>query len=244
MKVVASGITDVGCVRKSNEDSLGLFPEHHLYIVADGMGGHAAGEVASRMAVDALKAFMDAPPDFQVPQGAEAHLVAAIEQANRTVYKAGMENPALAGMGTTLVALLAKPEAVIVAHVGDSRLYRLRRKDIQQLTQDHSLVNDYVLKGLLTQEAAEHHPQRHVLSRAIGTALEVEVEVLRSSVRPGDTYLLCSDGLSNKLKPSEIAQCIRAAKGDLKTAGEALIAEAKGNGGEDNITALLVAYPV
>jgi len=244
MKVVASGITDVGCVRSSNEDSLGLFPELSLYIVADGMGGHAAGEVASRMAVDQVKLSYDVQVERSSVVEKEAKLIAAIEAANDAIYTAGVQDASLAGMGTTLVALLAEEKEAIVAHVGDSRLYLHHNDETQQLTEDHSLVSEYIQKGLLTPEAAEHHPQRHVLSRALGTGLGVEVSVFRRATRPGETYLLCSDGLSNKLKLPEINQILSASKGNLEAAGKELIAQAKEKGGEDNITALLVAYPV
>lgn len=243
MKVIASGITDVGCVRSANEDCFGLFHDINLYIVADGMGGHAAGEVASSMAVERMRSFFTSHPEDLLKQGNETRLVEAITYANKEIFKAGMQDASLAGMGTTVVSVLAEPEEVTVAYVGDSRLYLHQNGNIQQLTQDHSLVSEYIQKGLLTPEAAERHPQKHVLSRALGTGLAVDVEVFRRTPLSGDIYLLCSDGLSNKVTLSEMDQIISGAKGDLEAAGEILIERAKENGGEDNITALLVAYP-
>ena len=242
MEVIASGITDVGCVRSANEDCFGLFHDFNLYIVADGMGGHAAGEVASRMAVEEMRSFFAPHSKNRLKQSDKANLAEAITHANRKIFEAGLRDASLTGMGTTVVSILAEPKQVVVAYVGDSRLYLHQNNTIQQLTLDHSLVSEYVQKGLLTPEAAEHHPQKHVLSRALGTGLEVDADVFRRTPKPGDTYLLCSDGLSNKVTSSEMNQIINGARGDLESAGKMLIERAKENGGEDNITALLVAY--
>jgi protein phosphatase len=240
MKVTTAGITDVGRVRRSNEDSLGLFPELNLYIVADGMGGHAAGEVASKMAVDAIKEFLTSPEITQ--QSQEAQLARAIAYANQKIFETGEQDPALSGMGTTVVAVLAEPMETIIAFVGDSRVYLHQNNKIEQLTQDHSLVNEYVRKGLLTVEAAERHPLKHVISRALGTNASVQVETIHRTPAPGDILLLCSDGLSNKLNPQEMNAILTETAGNLEKAGSLLIQKANDKGGEDNITAVLIGY--
>ena len=240
MKVVTAGFTDVGLVRRSNEDSLGLFPELNLYIVADGMGGHAAGEVASKMAVDMIKEFFVSPEITE--QSEEGKLIQAIAYANQKIYEASGKETALNGMGTTVVAILAQSNTAIIGFVGDSRAYLFQKNKVEQLTQDHSLVNEYIRKGLLTPEAAEHHPLKHVISRALGTNPSVQAEVIRKATSLGDTFILCSDGLSNKVSPPEIASILSETQGNIEKAGNALIQRAKEKGGEDNITAILVTY--
>ncbi len=251
MSVIAKGISDVGCVRRSNEDSIGLFPELNLYIVADGMGGHAAGEVASQLAVGQISQFFqrsvgvtDEDATRPTSQHTEFQLSQAVRHANQQIFSASTKNPALGGMGTTIVVLLATPYEVNIAFVGDSRVYLHQNGGIQQLTDDHSLVNQYVKKGLITPEAAETHPQKHVLSRALGTAPEVEVETISRIPSPGDIYLLCSDGLSNKLSASELNRLMLETTGGLDAVGNRMVQLAKENGGEDNISVVLVAYPL
>ncbi len=238
MSVIASGISDVGCVRRSNEDSIGLFKELNLYIVADGMGGHAAGEVASQLAVEEISDY------FQSSDGAgEPQLAEAIAHANRQIFAASAKDPALGGMGTTVVAVLAKDEQISIGFVGDSRVYLHQNGTTQQLTDDHSLVNQYIKKGLIAPEAAETHPQKHVLSRALGTAPEVEVETFERNPASGDIYLLCSDGLSNKLSASELNTILLAeAQDGLDAVGRRMVERAKEKGGEDNISVVLLAY--
>ncbi|HIE64706.1 MAG: Stp1/IreP family PP2C-type Ser/Thr phosphatase [Nitrospira sp.] len=249
MKTTSAGITDVGCVRLSNEDSLGLFPEFNLYVVADGMGGHAAGEIASNMATAEMKAFFTNQQgsahnmnDASTKPSREALMSQAISSANQSIYKAASQDSSCKGMGTTIVALLADPTELIIGFVGDSRVYLQNKGRIEQLTQDHSLVNHYVQQGLLSPEAAETHPLKHVLSRALGTNAEVKVETLRRVPEPGDLFILCSDGLSNKLTPQDIHTILTEAADDLKKGGMALVERAKKNGGEDNITAILLRY--
>jgi len=249
MKTSSAGITDVGYVRLSNEDSLGLFPEFNLYVVADGMGGHAAGEVASNMAVAEMKAFFTREKEQSNNRTAastrpsrEALISQAIFCANQSIYEAASQDNARKGMGTTVVALLADPAELIIGFVGDSRVYLQNKGRIEQLTHDHSLVNDYVRQGLLSPEAAEVHPLKHVLSRALGTNPEIEVETLRRTPESGDLFILCSDGLSNKLTPQEINTILTETADDLEKGGKALIERAKKNGGEDNITAILLRY--
>lgn len=240
MKVTAAGLTDVGRVRRSNEDSLGLFPEIDLYVVADGMGGHAAGEVASRMAVEAIKQFFSSPETTE--QTVELKLSHAISYANEQIYRAGEKDSSLNGMGTTVVAVVAKPAETIIGYVGDSRVYLYEGNKIRQLTQDHSLVNEYVRKGLLTPEAAQHHPLKHVISRALGTSPAVDVETLRQTALSRNILLLCSDGLSNKLNLQEMNAILAATQDNLEKACRALVEKAKEKGGEDNITVILIGY--
>jgi len=244
MRITATGISDVGCVRRSNEDSIGLFDDLGLYIVADGMGGHAAGEVASHMAVTRIKGYYveHAPTDDRHSGPTERLLIDAISDANRTIFAASLENASLNGMGTTVVALSAKSEEVVIGFVGDSRVYLFQNNTIQQLTHDHSLVNEYVKRGILAAEAVDTHPQKHVLSRALGTGMAVEVETFKRAPHPGDVFLLCSDGLSNKLNPSELNGIFVDSKEDHKEAARKMVELAKQKGGEDNISLVIVAY--
>ncbi len=239
MRIVTSGMSDVGCVRASNEDSFGLFHDLDLFVVADGMGGHAAGEVASKMAVEQIESYFRKTAETassEAPQDNKERLSKAISYANLQIFKTGTSDVKLNGMGTTVVALFANQKEFIVGFVGDSRLYLLRENTIEQLTHDHSMVNDYVKKGLLTPEAAEHHPQKHVLSRAMGTGPEVAVEVSARTPQIGET-----DGLSNKLSAADMSQIVGKSE-DLDAASKNLIQEAIQAGGEDNITVVLLSY--
>lgn len=252
MKLVSHGQTDVGRKRTHNEDNLLVVPELGLFVVADGMGGHAAGEVASLLAVemihDAFRQSRDASPNGSpertVPAGAapapERRLVSAIEQANRRIFAAGQEDEARSGMGTTVAAVWLDGETAHVAHVGDSRLYRFRDGGLAQITTDHSLVNDYLARGLMTPEEAIGHPMRHVLIRALGTTPSVAVDAAALPLEPGDILLLCSDGLSNVVPPSEIAAILGAPDLDVSVRCHGLIDAANRHGGLDNITAVLV----
>jgi protein phosphatase len=246
MKIRSAGSTHVGRVRNSNEDHFGVFDDVALYVVADGMGGHAAGEVASLMAVQTVRdAFLEAASDGTLPSGREydpsRRLVWAIEQANQRIYTAGVENQALAGMGTTVVAVWVDSDAAYVAHVGDSRVYRLRGTTLEQVTADHSLINDYLSRGIMTPDEAASHPMKHVLIRALGTAPSVSVDIQRIVLQPDDLFLLCSDGLSNVVPLKELAALLsKPDRTNLSAQSEALIDAANRHGGLDNITAVLV----
>jgi protein phosphatase len=252
MKIRSAGATDVGKIRSSNEDSFGVFADLGLYVVADGMGGHAAGEVASLLAVETIhetfRASHDAAPNGSpertIPASAapapERRLVLAIEQANRRIFTAGQEDEARSGMGTTVAAVWFDGKTAHVAHVGDSRVYRFRFGDLAQITTDHSLVNDYLARGLMTPEEAIGHPMRHVLIRALGTTPSVAVDAVALPLEPGDILLLCSDGLSNVVPPSEIAALLGAPDIDISVRCHGLIDAANRHGGLDNITAVLV----
>ena len=252
MKIRSAGATDVGKVRSSNEDSFGVFDDLGLYLVADGMGGHAAGEVASFLAVETIHEVFrasrdDSPngsPERTTPAGAapapERRLVSAVEQANRRIFSAGQEDEARSGMGTTIAAVWLDGGTARVAHVGDSRVYRFRDGGLAQITTDHSLVNDYLARGLMTPEESIGHPMRHVLIRALGTTSAVAVDIAALPLEPGDILLLYSDGLSNVVPPPEIAAILGAPDADLAARCRRLIDTANQHGGLDNITAVLI----
>ena len=222
--------SDVGRQRQGNEDS--LFVRAPLFVVADGMGGAQAGEVASQMAVGAFSAGLtDAP-------AADA-LVRTIRDANRRIHERSLGDRQTAGMGTTLTAAcLTDADEVVVAHVGDSRCYLLRDGDLIRLTRDHSLVGELVARGKLTEEQAETHPQRSVITRALGSEPDIDVDVDAFAARAGDLFMVCSDGLTSMVSESRIKELL-GAPGDLDTRGRSLIAAANRAGGRDNITVIL-----
>ncbi|MDQ2728475.1 MAG: Stp1/IreP family PP2C-type Ser/Thr phosphatase [Actinomycetota bacterium] len=231
----AGSATDVGLVRANNQDQALLASP--LFAVADGMGGHAAGEVASEVACQALaQAFTAGAPT------AEA-LVEAAEAANRAVFERARANPEMHGMGTTLAAVALTSgdgvPALAVVHVGDSRVYLVRHGEISQVTADHSLVAELVAEGQIAAEEAERHPQRHVLSRALGVYPDVDVDLSVVDPCDGDRFLLCSDGLSREVSDDQIASVLRRL-GDPDEAARQLVEEAKAKGGADNITVVIV----
>ena len=228
--VEKASVTDVGRQRQSNEDA--FFERSPLFAVADGMGGARAGEVASRMAVEELAA-MDASGS-----GAEERLREVARGANRRIYEMAQGDSEHAGMGTTFTAVLVSGREVAVGHVGDSRLYRLRDGAIERLTDDHSLVEELVRQGKLSPEEAEVHPQRSIITRALGPEADVRVDTFTHTARDGDVYLLCSDGLSGMVSDDAMAQIVSQAT-SLDDAATALVDAANANGGKDNITAVL-----
>jgi serine/threonine protein phosphatase PrpC len=221
--------SDTGRQRNANEDS--YFVRAPIFVVADGMGGAQAGEVASKAAADAF--------DVDLPEGPpERVLRETILRANRTIHELARADPSRAGMGTTLTAAIvdAGGEEVAIGHVGDSRAYRLRAGKLEQLTRDHSLVEEMRRKGQLTEAQAEDHPQRSIITRALGPEPEVEPDIQTVAAAPGDVFLICSDGLTTMLGEEQIAKLLR---GDsLSAAVRALVDEANRAGGRDNITAL------
>jgi PPM family protein phosphatase len=228
--VEKASLTDVGRQRQGNEDS--YLEQSPLFAVADGMGGARAGEVASKIAVEMLAG--SAPADGSP----ERHLAEVTKEANRQIYEKAQADSDLAGMGTTLTAALVTGREVAIGHVGDSRLYRFRDGELERLTQDHSLVEEFVRQGKLTPEEAENHPQRSIITRALGPEPDVEVETYTHAGRAGDVYLLCSDGLTGMVPEPRIAEII-AESASLDEAARRLIEEANANGGKDNITAVL-----
>jgi protein phosphatase len=226
--------TDVGRVRTSNQDQ--LLVASPLFAVADGMGGHAAGEVASLTAIEALKAAFNG-------DGSASALVAAAEHANRSVWDRAQAEPGLRGMGTTLVALALVEEdgeqRLAIINVGDSRVYLLRDSEIEQLTTDHSLVQELIDDGQLSEAEADYHPQRHVLTRALGVDADVRVDCLQILPVKGDRYVLCSDGLSREVSDAQLASVLRRLA-DPEDAAKELVAQARAHGGNDNITVVVV----
>jgi PPM family protein phosphatase len=223
--------TDTGRQRRANEDA--LLSRSPLFVVADGMGGAQAGEVASQLAVEAFKGGLDDPP---APEEALARLA---HEANTRIHERSHSHTEQAGMGTTLTALYVGPEEVAIAHVGDSRAYCWRDGELIRLTEDHSLVDELLRQGRLTPQEAEEHPQRSVITRALGPELDVEVDTRSFRARAGDVYLLCSDGLTTMVSEDDLAAVLRE-HSDLRAAGEALIAAANQAGGRDNITVVLL----
>jgi serine/threonine protein phosphatase PrpC len=222
--------TDTGRQRRANEDA--LLSRSPLFVVADGMGGAQAGEVASQIAVESFAGGLD---DSAEPEAALAELTRA---ANSRIHELSHSHSEQAGMGTTLTAMYVGAEDVAIAHVGDSRAYCLREGELMRLTDDHSLVDELLRQGRLTREEAEEHPQRSVITRALGPEGTVEVDTRSIRGRAGDVYLLCSDGLTTMVPEAEVARLLRE-HAHMRDAGEALIAAANDAGGRDNITVVL-----
>lgn len=220
--------SDVGRVRSDNQDLDLLAPP--LIAVADGMGGHLGGGTASRMAVDALRAVgaTTNPTD----------LLAALREANRAITTAAAADPGLAGMGTTATAALLDGGILYLVHVGDSRAYLIRDGRITQVTEDHSVVAEMVRRGTLSADAAETHPARHVITRALGVATDLEIDALRVDLAPGDVILLCTDGLSGPVDDEDILGIVDSTMG-LQDAAVALVDRANAAGGPDNVTVVL-----
>jgi PPM family protein phosphatase len=225
-----AGSTDVGRQRHTNEDSLVCSPPY--FAVADGMGGAKAGEVASQVAIDAF----EEPSDEG--RSAEEQLADMLRDANRRIYELATSDESRRGMGTTLTAAKVHDHEVSLAHVGDSRAYRFRDGDLEQLTKDHSLVAELERTGQISQEAAEHHPQRSIITRALGPEPDVEVDTCTVAGRPGDIFLLCSDGLTSMISDDEAASILQGSE-DLDEAADALVRAANQSGGKDNITVVL-----
>jgi PPM family protein phosphatase len=237
VKIVAHARTDVGQWRPANEDSHVVLEESAVFAVADGMGGHAAGEIASRIAVDTVSALIDSR--FQDSHQLLDLLQRVVNQANNAIAQAALATPEHAGMGTTLTVLGFDTDgnAAAFAHVGDSRLYHLRAGRLQQVTRDHTWVQEQVNHGRLTAEQARSHPMSSMLTRALGTQEEVEIESGFIHPESGDVFLLCSDGLTNMITDDEIAAILQ---NPPPIATQQLIDRANEEGGRDNITALVV----
>lgn len=242
---VVFGKTDIGKVRSGNEDSCRVIegkdaPDRvdAIMVVADGMGGHAAGEVASEMTADGVVRLLTSrPADATMPEGGYSQLLGQVlSEVNREVYRAG-QKPEYHGMGTTCTVGVLKGSQLYIAHVGDSRAYLMRDRELVQVTRDHGWVAEQLEAGNLTPEEAEHHPYRNVVTRAVGTAAEVQVDTFFESVAPGHRVLLCSDGLHSVVGDSEIAPVL--GDGDVEAVCDGLIDLANANGGPDNITVVV-----
>ncbi|MGE5691318.1 MAG: Stp1/IreP family PP2C-type Ser/Thr phosphatase [Pseudomonadota bacterium] len=219
--------SDTGRKRRRNEDSFVVRPP--LFAVADGMGGAQAGEVASRLAVEALA-------EHDPAVGGEERVAEIIQEANRRVYHHQGEHAATSGMGTTMTVALVENGTVAIGHVGDSRAYLIRDGEVEQLTDDHSLVAELMRSGKLSPEEAEAHPQRSVITRALGSDPDVDVDTFTVDARPGDVFLLCSDGLTSMIGDEAILAAVEQRRGDLDGAAAELVRLANRAGGEDNIT--------
>jgi len=248
MRVRFAGETNVGMKRTHNEDNLYLPTDERLAIVADGMGGHASGEIASQMAVETVVEFFKSTQEdteitwpFKLDRGYRYdvnRLITGIKLANVKIFEAAQREPQYRGMGTTIVAALFLDDQVLIAHVGDSRLYRVRDGEIQQITEDHSLLNDYIKMKKLSADEIANFPHKNVIVRALGMKETVQVDVYNESPRMGDVYLLCSDGLSGMIDDPKIHDLVRGEQ-DLDKATEKLIGAANAAGGVDNITVVM-----
>ena len=222
--------SDTGRRRRRNEDNYVVAPP--LFAVADGMGGAQAGEVASQLAASALEA-----RDSDGLEGTK-RIDSLIQEANRRIYDRASTDPTASGMGTTMTVALVEGMTVAIGHVGDSRAYLVRGEQMEQLTEDHSLVNELLKTGKLSEEEAHIHPQRSVITRAVGTDPDVDVDGFTIEAEEGDVFLICSDGLSDMVEDEEILELVHANRDDLDQAVKALVAAANRGGGEDNITAV------
>jgi len=250
MNFIAAGLSDVGRERDHNEDSYCILPEYRLFVVADGMGGHSAGDVASKMATHTVASFFEAtsqedatwPFSFD-PQLSvdENRLLTSIKLANKRIFEASVSNPDVQGMGTTIVGVLFATDSarVYIAHVGDSRCYRVRDGEIVQMTKDHSLVNDYLSVMPDMSDAQRAEIPTNVITRALGMQDAVAVDLGTDEGRPGDCYVLCSDGLSGMITDEVIRDAVVEFGEDVEGSSARLIALANEGGGEDNITAVL-----
>lgn len=247
MKIKSFGLSDVGKRREKNEDSFLIREEMGLYVVADGMGGHLGGNIASKMAVDTIfevMAELEDDPDMTLQDGGvvrageyQSHLRYAVRLASKRVYQRALENKALRGMGTTVVVLFFRNNKAYIAHVGDSRAYRIRGNEMIQITKDHSLVGEQIRAGLITEEEARTHRLKNVITRSVGFQEGVDADIDIRVVREGDRFLLCSDGLTNMIRNEDIRDIVVA--NDVENGCRRAVDIANERGGDDNITILL-----
>jgi len=247
-KIIVTGITDEGLVRDHNEDSIGSDNTLGLLVLADGMGGHKGGEVASAIAVDTiLKELRKALPeiatgntDDKTGYSLESMAIeTAIKQANTNIFEAANSNIKYEGMGTTVVVVLFYDNRLTVAHVGDSRLYRMRESKLEQMTRDHTLLQELVDRGFYTKKEARESLNKNLVTRAVGVNATVDVDLLEEIALPGDLYLLCSDGLTDMITDDLIEDIQLNYKDDLDKMNTELIKQAKDHGGKDNVSAML-----
>lgn len=253
MEFKSFGFSDLGRARDHNEDNYLCNDEERLFLVADGMGGHASGETASQLAVSSVEEFVirsrsediEWPIEYNKDLSSEQNrLLAGVTLANRRIIEFASQDDSLKGMGTTLTGVTTEEDYLAIVNVGDSRLYRVRNEEIEQITQDHSLVGQQEREGLITKEEARQHPKRHILTSALGVIdRKLKIDVSRIEIREKDLYLLCSDGLHNMLEDSEILANIRSiGDGSLYKIGLSLVLKANLAGGLDNITVVLLSF--
>lgn len=240
MRLVSCAISDVGRKRQKNEDGYLVNDALKLYMIADGMGGHAGGEYASRIAIttveDHFKSELAKRPSIERP---DLVMRDAILDAGTKICQKAIEDPSLRGMGTTTVVLYFVGEKAFIGHVGDSRAYHIRNHKIERLTDDHSLVNEQLKSGLITEEEARTHQFKNIITRSVGVGEEVEVDLLNIDVKAGDYFVMCSDGLSNLVDPKDILQATQ--NNDHVAAAKYLVDLANKRGGDDNITLIIVS---
>lgn len=251
IRVTCAGETNVGRKRNHNEDNLLVYPERNLFVVADGMGGHACGEVASQMVVETMRDYFNRAsedPDATWPgreergrSTSENMLNAGIRWCNYTIWEKGQSDQRFKNMGTTVVAFhIGDDGLVTVAHVGDSRIYRLRGTELTQVTEDHSLLNDYKKMAVLTPEEEANFPHKNIIVRACGLKQDVLVDLARQKPERGDIFMLCSDGLSGEVVDPQICEIMIRERANLEKMAHALVQQACDNGGKDNVTCIVV----
>jgi protein phosphatase len=251
LRIEAAGETNVGRRRNHNEDNFAILAEFGLFIVADGMGGHACGEVASKLAIDTMQEFFQDtaedpertwPYKLDRSKGYEENrLIMGIKLANLRIYEAALRDPKKRGMGTTFAGVFVLSSGSFIAHVGDSRVYRFRDRQLELLTEDHSLLNEYIKMGRLTPQEIDAFPHKNVIMRALGMKDTVKVDTRFEEPRMGDVVLVCSDGLCGPVTDEEMAE-ILGENAEIKIAAARLIERANQNGGPDNITCVLVRW--
>lgn len=234
--MLTHAISDIGLVRETNEDSYISQPPH-LFVVADGMGGHVAGEIASQLASTTVNNYIQENiGDINL----EVLLKQAIDQANTAVYQLAQSREDFNGMGTTVTAVYIEGETIYWAHVGDSRIYLLRNRELSQITKDHSLVFELVQSGNITKEEAKSHPKRNMLTRAVGTSCSIKIDTGMIKWQLEDIILLCTDGLTNMVSEEDMYNLINQPQGTFNSILESLVSQAKNAGGFDNITTILL----
>ena len=234
--------TDKGLLREINEDSCRIIPgcssSPYVFIIADGMGGHKCGEIASSMTVDYISGLMRNDDGRFESENMQQELCSIVEQANKAVYEKSQDSDEFSGMGTTLTMAVIGEKTLTAAHVGDSRLYLVRGGEIKQLTEDHSYIGELLKNGTLTREEAENHPRKNVITRAIGSSPEIQVDIFNQEINENDIYVLCTDGLTNMVCDNEIFEIVR--DSEPETACSKLIEAANRQGGDDNITVIVI----
>lgn len=249
MRILSSKLCDIGLKRRTNQDSVICRDDLGLFAVADGMGGHAAGEVASATAVLTVRTMIEQAQvcDGTVPENDPdasllSHLLTtAVESANDAIRNVAAANPDYSGMGTTFSGMVVRGSQIGIAHVGDSRIYRLRNRVFEVITNDHSLVNEQLQKKLITPEEAKHHMWRNIITRALGNKPSVKIDSQEQQALAGDKYLICSDGLTNMVDDETLAEALITMNENLSETCEDLVRKAKNAGGDDNISVVIVS---
>lgn len=242
MKITSAGATNIGRKRKVNQDSFLMEPGSRLFVVADGMGGHAGGETASKLTVETVVQSLLDDKNSSLKLEAQDLVMGAIHRANTAVYSTAEKNKALSGMGTTVVSMYFDAGKIFVGHVGDSRVYLARKNQIWQVTKDHSLVNEKLKAGIITRDQLKRDKSRNVITRSVGFESSVLVDIYQKEVAPGDLYLACSDGLSGMVEDMEMIKAIDEfgwGNDDLTPLVNHLIEKANEHGGDDNITCVV-----